>query len=372
MPSLFQYSVKRVTAFYKINRFTVWFFLALWLALSLATSHKDMLYFAVNESYSAEPWVLYVRGFLLWTLAVCCVPFILKLARLFSLVEKAHRWRNLFLHFFFSICFLFVLSLAFASIFYVIVKRGDSFIDNHLLWTMYWYSLPIPLAYWFIIGGFLLKENAQLYNTQHQKAVALQSELNKIQLNILQVQLRPHFLFNALNTVSTLIYEDPTAATQVLKKIRTYLGLSAKATEPEITLQKEIDFTNLYLDIEKERYSDRLQVEQKIAPEVKTALVPNMILQPLVENAIRHGISKERGPGKLILCAVRNNNHLLLEVENSGAGFESVSITNGKGLGIKNTVERLEKLYNENYTFRINRSSLGGVKVSVEIPLHLN
>jgi hypothetical protein len=346
----------------------VWFCLCAWLALSIATSHKDVLYFSVNEEYSSETWVLYLRGFLLWTLAACYSPLIFKLAHRFPVDEKKHRQRNLFLHLIFSICFLFVMAFTFAPIFWLVLRPDDPF-TSHLMWTMYWYNLAMPVAYWFIIGGLLLKKNLQLYNERHQRAVALKSELKKIQLNVLQVQLRPHFLFNVLNTVSSLIYEDDKAAVQILKKIRRYLELSMKSNDkPEITLRKELDFTNLYLDIEKERYSDRLQVVQKIDPETTPALVPNMILQPLVENAIRHGISKKSGPGKLILRAVRNNDHLLLEVEDSGAGFDNIDTVKKEGLGIKNTIERLEKLYHEDYIFDIDSSALGGAKVSVQIP----
>lgn len=368
MTNILKNNTRDLIAFYNSNKYTVWFFLFLWLALSLATSHKDILYFSVNENYSAELWVLYLRGFLLWTLAACFAPVIFKLARLFPISKKENLLKNLFLHFVFSICFLFMMSFAFAPIFYLITQPDDTFIE-HLFWTMYWYNLVMPVAYWFIVGGLLLKENVQLYNERHRKAVALQAQLKEIQLNILQVQLRPHFLFNVLNTVSALIYEDEKAAVQILKKIRKYLELSMGTSDkPEIPLEEELNFTNLYLDIEEERYCDRLQVEQKILPGTADALVPNMILQPLVENAIRHGISRKKGPGKLILCASRYNNHLLLEVEDSGTGFSVVENKRNEGLGLKNTIERLRKLYDEDYKFDITDSSLGGAKVSVQIP----
>lgn len=368
MKTRIKHSIARAAGFYRANTFTVWFFLISWFALSVISSHKDVLYFSVNEEYSAEPWRVYAQGFLLWTIAACFAPLVFKLAQLFSVHIKKNRRRNLFLHLIFSICFLFVLTPVFSLIFYLMFPQGYAF-TAHFSWNIYWYSFGIPVVYWFMIGSLFLRQNILLYNERRQKAVALRSELKEIQLKVLQAQLRPHFLFNALNTVSALIFEDHKAAVGMLKKIRRYLELSMKETDKTaITLGEELYYTKLYLEIEKERYSDRLQVRQQIEPDIKQALVPNMLLQPLVENAVRHGIAREKGAGKLLVRAKRKENRLLLEVEDSGKGFDEFEVVRKEGLGIKNTIERLQKLYPGEYTFDISDSPLGGAKVSVVIP----
>lgn len=360
-----------VTTYYRENRFTVWFFIVLWLSLSLITSNKDILYFSLVEDYDVTMPVLYLRGFLIWTLAACFVPLIILVARRFPVYDIKHRPVNILFHLIGSIAFLGVLALLFNIIFQLTLWQDRPFAETWL-WVLQWYNLGAPVTYWFIIGGLFLHNHSRQYNNHHRRAIALQAELKEIQLRLLQMQLRPHFLFNALNTVSALLFEDRQAAAEILKKIKHYLELTLKETDrTEITLTEELFYTSLYLDIEKERYSDRLHTELHTDAGIKNAMVPNMLLQPLAENAIRHGIAREKNPGMLMISARRadNQNNLLLEIEDSGKGFEAAAHTKQSGLGIKNTLERLEKLTNGLFRFEIGQSQLGGCKISVEIPL---
>lgn len=364
---LLKNNIFRFTAYYRNNKLVVWFCFLSWLFLSLITSQKTQLYILQNDDLSFHYTFAYFRGFLTWTLIACFVPLILKPARLLPLEGKYFR-RNIMAHLFFSICMLFPMTLIFTLILHNIYPTGGTFRQDFLAGLM-WLSLIVPIAYWFVIGGVYLRKNSILYHKRRRQTVALQSELKEIQLKVLQAQLRPHFLFNALNTVSALTFEDTKTAVNVLEKIRRYLELSMEETNKlVIPLHEELYFTNLYLDIEKERYSDRLWVEEDIDPAVETALVPNMILQPLIENAVRHGIARKIGPGKLLIRGRFENSHLLIEVEDSGKGFEPVGLVKKEGLGIKNTIERLQKLYNEDYSFDIGRSTTGGAKVTVRIP----
>lgn len=356
--------------YYKNNKFVVWFCFMSWLFLSLITSQKTQLYILHNDDLSFHYTFAYFRGFLTWTLIAGFIPLILKLARFFPLEGKNFR-KNVLSHLFFSICMLFPTALVYTAVLHNLYPAGGTFGEEFLAGLM-WLSLISPIAYWFVIGGVYLKKNSTHYHQRRRKAVALQSELKEIQLKVLQAQLRPHFLFNALNTVSALIFEDHKAAVNILEKIRRYLELSMEETDKlAIPLREELYFTNLYLDIERERYSDRLQVEQDIDPSAQAALVPNMLLQPLIENAVRHGIARETGPGKVVLRGRCENSHLLLEVEDSGKGFDNVGLVKKEGLGIKNTIERLQKLYDEDYSFDIGRSSQGGAKVAVRIPFQV-
>lgn len=359
----------RVAAAYKSNKFAVWFFVLSWLFLSVITSQKTHLYILQSDQPALDYRFAYFRGFLTWTLIGFFFPFILKMIRFFP-PDGEHYKGNLLFHLLFSIGLLFPLTFLFTLVLYYRLTPEYTFWQE-MLFSLMWLSLIVPIAYWFIIGGVQLTKNISLFHERQQKASARQSELKEIQLKVLQAQLGPHFLFNALNTVSALTFEDNKAAVEILKKIRRYMELSVKKTDNlSITLEEELHYTRLYLDIEKERFSDRLQVHQEVHPDINAALVPNMLLQPLVENAVKHGIAREKGPGKLILRAGRTGRYLLLEVEDSGKGFETIGLVKKGGLGIKNTIERLQKLYNEDYRFEINRSALGGAKVSVKIPYH--
>jgi two-component system, LytTR family, sensor kinase len=364
-----QNSIKRLKSTYHENKFFSLFLVVLWLALSFITSYKDVLYFSLDVESSIPTLALYTKGFLLWTIVLCFVPIILLLARRYPIDDKGIKWNYIPHHLFFCICFLFLVALSFTIIFGLFYWDDVPFTQS-LLGVMYWNNLGIPVAYWFIIGGLVLQRNSNLYNKRKQRAVALQSELKQIQLNVLQMQLRPHFLFNALNTVNALIYENNEVALNMLEKIKKYLELSFNENDKiEIKLQEEIYFTKLYLDIEKERYSDRLHIELNFDPDIKTALVPNMILQPLVENAVHHGIANKPGPGKLTICARQEKNTIVLEIEDSGKGFNLFETKKMEGLGINITRKRLNKLYPHNYDFNISRSDLGGCKVRIIIPL---
>jgi len=371
MRPIIKNSIQFIKAVCVENKSFFLFLLVLWFVLGFATSFKDILFYSMDADFSVPADALYVRGFLIWTLALCFVPIIQFLLKTFPVEDRQKTWLHIPFHIFFSILFLFILALSFNLLFRQ-VYWDDILFTQSLLWVLHWYNLGAPVAYWFILGGLVLMKNSSLYQQKRKRAIALQTELKQMQLNVLQMQLRPHFLFNALHTVSALIYEDPKAASAMLKKIHRYLKISLKETnKTEITLREELYFTMLYLDIEKERFSDRLQIERQIEPGIEVVLVPNMLLQPLVENAVRHGISKKSGQGWLFIRARKQERFVVLEIEDSGNGLDSPEIMSTGGLGISNTLKRLQKLYPKNYDFKIDQSTLGGCRVRIQIPLRI-
>lgn len=361
--------IQHLKALFSENKSFLLFLFVLWLVLGFITFIKDMLFYSLDSDIYVDTDAILVRGFLIWTLALCYVPLIQYLSNKFPIDQRQKVWLHVPLHVIFSFLFLFVLAISFNLVFGLFYWSGVSFTQS-MLWVLHWNNLGAPVAYWFILGGLVLMKNSSLYHQKRKRAIALQTELKQMQLNVLQMQLRPHFLFNALHTVSALIYEDQGAASAMLKKIHRYLKISLKETDKtEITLREELYFTMLYLDIEKERYSDRLHIERHIEPGIEVVLVPNMILQPLVENAVRHGISKKSGQGTLIIRALKMEGFTVLEIEDSGNGLDSPELFNTGGLGINNTVKRLQKIYPKNYDFTIDRSPLGGCRVRIQIPL---
>jgi LytS/YehU family sensor histidine kinase len=200
----------------------------------------------------------------------------------------------------------------------------------------------------------------------------LESKLAQAQVQILEMQLQPHFLFNTLNGIMVLIKQDPDMASRMIARLSEFLRLTLEsAGEQEVTLRRELDYLNRYIQIEQLRFGDRRTVEQSVNPDDLEALVPNLILQPIVENAIRHGVSKRRGPARICIEALRDNGSLTIHVRDNGSGLPS----NGgggikEGIGLRNTRTRLQYLYGAAQEFGLTSPEGGGVDVRMRIPYH--
>jgi two-component system, LytTR family, sensor kinase len=187
---------------------------------------------------------------------------------------------------------------------------------------------------------------------------------------VLKMQLHPHFLFNTLNAISELIHRDPESADRMLTDLSDLLRLSFENLEvQEIPLKQELEFLEKYVEIEQMRFHDRLSVNMNIEAEALDASVPNMILQPLVENAIKHGIAPRSSGGRVDINAVRSNGHLQIEVTDDGLGVPFGDLENlPEGVGLSNTRRRLRHLYGDRHKFELTKLERGGVGVSLEIP----
>jgi two-component system, LytTR family, sensor kinase len=200
-----------------------------------------------------------------------------------------------------------------------------------------------------------------------------QLEVTQSQLQALKMQLQPHFLFNTLNSISTLLDEDAEAADEMLARLGDFLRLTLENSgAQEVTLQEELEFLRCYLEIERVRFQDRLAVRLEIAPDTLDALVPNLILQPIVENAIRHGIVARVGRGLIEISAARNNSTLTLRVKDNGPGLRA-SDDDGQqrtrhGLGFSLTRARLERMYATRQRFQLSDAPEGGLQVTLELP----
>jgi len=226
------------------------------------------------------------------------------------------------------------------------------------------------LIYWGVVGIWSVYNYYQKYRERELQTSKLEARLAQSRLQVLKMQLHPHFLFNTLNAISELIHRDPDAADRMLTDLSDLLRMSFENLEvQEVALKQELEFLNKYIEIEQMRFHDRLKVEMTIAPETLDACVPNMILQPLVENAIKHGISPRATGGRIAIAAERNNGHLEITVADNGLGvpFGDTS-TLSEGVGLSNTRRRLKHLYGEGHKFEIAAVGEGGVRVDLEIP----
>jgi sensor histidine kinase YesM len=201
----------------------------------------------------------------------------------------------------------------------------------------------------------------------------METKLAQAQLESLKSQLQPHFLFNTLHTISGLMYEDPHAANKMIVQLSDLLRVSLdKSDSNETCLKDEIEFNDAYLQIQKTRFKGRLQIEMNIKPETLNAAVPFMLLQPLVENAVTHGIAPHKKGGKIRIAAANNNGRLVIEVHDNGGGMNSgKDIESLDGVGISNTIERLKQLYAKDHKFELNDSPDGGLEVKIDIPFKL-
>ncbi len=211
------------------------------------------------------------------------------------------------------------------------------------------------------LGYYRHLQQEQVRNSQ------LQAELATAQLQALRMQLHPHFLFNTLNTIAILIKQDAEKALRMVELLSDLLRQALKnRQEQDLPLQQELEFLQHYLDLEAIRFGERLQVHMKVAPETLSARVPRLILQPLAENAIRHGIAKRRGRGVIEISAARSNGELQLRVCDNGDG--PAANRDHEGIGLANTRARLKTLYGEQGRFELARGEKGGATATIVIP----
>ncbi|PAJ76236.1 histidine kinase [Pseudoalteromonas sp. NBT06-2] len=212
-----------------------------------------------------------------------------------------------------------------------------------------------------------------LYNTrlqkEHEMLLRAQTAAKDAQLQMLRYQLNPHFMFNTMNAISTLIYKyDNDKANEMLDMLCDFFRYTLdKNDKSNTSLKKEIELLDLYLSIEKVRFGERLNIEMDICFSVLQAQVPSMLLQPLVENAIKFAIEPNKLPGTIFIMAKQENNRLILKIIDDGEGIKAKSKT-GFGIGLTNTKARLDAMFNGNYEINISQGDSKGTEVYISIP----
>lgn len=201
------------------------------------------------------------------------------------------------------------------------------------------------------------------------RALDLEKRLAEARLMALQMQLNPHFLFNALNSIATLIHREPRAADRMLIRLAELLRMTLDNTSSqEIALRTEVSLLERYLDIERIRFGDRLTFTMDVPPDLQDACVPTLLLQPIVENALRHGLGPVSRPGIVEVSARRRDHTLCLEVRDNGCGLPK-DRPQSDGIGLSNTRARLQHLHGDRHRLIIEDRPDGGVRVVVELPL---
>jgi two-component system, LytTR family, sensor kinase len=231
--------------------------------------------------------------------------------------------------------------------------------------------LPNMLIYWLILSIGLIFSYYGRYQNEMLKASKLDAQLSNARLQTLKMQLHPHFLFNTLHSITALVLKNENRdAVKMINRLSELLRLTLDNIETQVlTLEDEIEFTRRYLEIERIRFHDRLAVDWEIDPQALEAQVPNLILQPLVENAMRHGVESNSRASRIQIAAHLKNGQILMEVRDDGTDLKKISgQQDAAGLGLKNTRARLAELYGEDYNFSLGRDENEWTIAQIVIP----
>jgi signal transduction histidine kinase len=224
------------------------------------------------------------------------------------------------------------------------------------------YAVYLPVV--FIAFGIAYYKR---FRERELRASEMEAQLAKAHLQELKSQLQPHFLFNTLHSISALMHIDVHAADKMMSCLSDLLRLSLESTGVQVTtLKRELEFLNTYLAIEKIRFGDRLKIVMNIPTNMLDAEVPHLLLQPLVENAIRHGVSKAARQGEVLIAASHEGRHLCLQVRDNGPGLNEPP--SPRGVGLEATRKRLRTLYGDDQTMKIRSAPDKGAEVFVRIP----
>lgn len=348
-----------------------------WTLLALFFSVQSYL----NHAYVGRPRGL---GSILTTWLSCLyvwaplTPLVINLAQRFPL-ERNRLWRALPVHLL-AATLISTLQIAIYTFVWQALL-GDatqpfSPVRSFQNWFVAEFHINF-LLYCSIVGLTLAYDYYRRYRERERHAAQLEiaaaqleTRLAQAQLDALKMQIHPHFLFNTLNTISVLMQDDVAAANKMLIRLSELLRAALKSEKAqEVSLRQELEFLRGYLEIEQTRFQDRLRVDFDVEAETLDSLVPNLILQPLVENAIKHGIAPRAECGTIRVEARAHNGRVELSVSDNGTGLGGGESKNeSNGIGLSNTRARLEKLYGAQHNFEIVSPRSGGLEVRVTIP----
>ena len=311
-----------------------------------------------------------------WQMSICylwalATPLVFWLARRFRM-ERQHWLRRLLFHCIVGLALVSTMSAVHYPIFMPYLGHASD-MSRWGLFRYVFFNLDRQLSiYWLLV---MMSHALNYYTSFRQgqvQAAQLRTQLVQSQLEALKMQLHPHFLFNTLHSISALLNKDTEAARRMITRLGDFLRLTLEnAGTQEVTLQEEMEFLNGYLEIERVRFRDRLTTSVEVDPDVLDVRVPNLILQPIVENAMRHAVATHTHAGRIEITAIARNGCLRIQVKDNGPGLaaDQISVNQiGKGVGLSNTKARLERLYGTEHVLELANDPDGGLVVTLEIP----
>jgi len=351
---------------------SIWLSLALFALLSqisswLTSHHFEMSLFAHLKFFTLRIWLPWL----------VLTPIVLWLALLFPIKPK--RWlKGLLLHAFFLLSLSFITGLL-ISLHYHFFEDMSPGMENFKPWQHTGHFLFgdniflfNTVIYTILVTNISIKNFAQI---AHQKAIIasqLNNQLIESQLQTLKMQINPHFLFNTLNVISVLVMKsEQEQATQMINRLSNFFRNSLDDNAQQwIPLKKELANVEQYLAIEQVRFGDRISIVKNYDENVMLIPVPSMLLQPLVENAMQHGLEEKEGKGELVITCCIKAEYLSITLTDNGAGCNFEDVNFKQGIGLSNIKSRLQQLYGAKHKFIYNSNEYGGVTVIVELPIN--
>ncbi|HZS48857.1 MAG TPA: histidine kinase [Blastocatellia bacterium] len=306
-----------------------------------------------------------------WYLYILLAPFVIRLCHRFR-IDRENLTKTIIAHVPIALLFTIAHSVLLTVITNVpvygtrellrFVKSGYPVLIFDFLFSVVVYVMILSLTH--------AMDYYKQYREEELTASELKAQLAQSQLQALKMQLHPHFLFNTLNSISALQMEDTDAAQKMTARLGDFLRLTLdNVGSQKVTLKQEMEFLSCYLDIERVRFGRRLTVNVNIEPDALDVSVPNLILQPIAENAIKHGIASQIAPGRIDISARVSDHSLKIEVSDNGPGLRNNGTDPREGMGLTNTRERLERLYGRDYKFEMDNGAEGGLSVKLQIPI---
>lgn len=344
-----------------------------WMVMGLSFSINDYLSVdSLARYYASKPTL---GSMLLWDLAywptwAILAPLIYWQARRFPL-SRVNWPRNLTVHIAIGLLLVVPQRAVYLTIAWALQNlAGERLPLLSLYRDFLLYNLPTGLmSYVILLGGFLLYFNDK-YKQERLRSTRLSAELNQAQLQALRMQLQPHFLFNTFNSISAMLHEDAHAADEMLAQLGDFLRVTLQNSGQQmVPLEVELDFLRRYLSIEQIRLQDRLQIEYEIEPAAKNSLVPNLLLQPIIENVIKHEVGQTYAPVRVSVSASLADGRLKLSVSDDGPGLAGDGQHATEGFGLNNTRARLRSAFNDDFRFELIPRTKGGTVALMDLPV---
>jgi sensor histidine kinase YesM len=308
--------------------------------------------------------------FYLWAILA---PLVFRFSRRFPIEFRPLNLRNLFLYFPALISFAGIHQVIHLAVFWSITprwrQRFPALVDCYRAYFGFGFYIDLIIASLIVIAVHALLYY-QNFRASELAQSSLKTQLAQAQLRALKMQLHPHFLFNTLHSISSLVLEDPAKANSMIARLGDFLRLTLENSDQQlISLKDEVEFLRCYLEIEQVRFGDRLTVVFELEPQTLSAQVPHLILQPVVENAIQHAIAPRAIRGHINIEAKRLDSLLRLEVTDNGPGMApNNDLLEGTGVGLRNVRARLHQIYRSDFCFELVNAKDGGLAVVMEIP----
>lgn len=306
-----------------------------------------------------------------WTIWIALIPFVLWLCNRFPINQN--NWQKSLVIFIPIGILLAVARTFFPALIHILFIESLADLQHWLPGKFYILITDFVIGFSFYLLVVTFGQAKNYYKQLQEeelRSTKLEAQLSKAQLQALKMQLHPHFLFNVLNSIAALQLENPKDAQEMTVRLGDFLRMTLKNIGvQEVTLEKEVEMLKCYLDIEKIRFGNRLSTTFSVSPDVIDFQIPNLILQPIVENAVKHGIAPQTAKGQINIKANQTNGRLKVEIEDNGQGIKDTNNIFSNGVGLSNTQARLTQLYGEDYRFDFDSPNGKGLLVTLCLPI---